>query len=92
MKLVVCSVFDDKAKAYLQPFFVANENIARRSFGDAVADPSTGISKHVSDYKLYQVGIFDDNSGMFDAKFDKPVFLANAIDFVPVKGVSDEKN
>lgn len=83
MKLIVCSVFDDKAKAYMQPFFVPNVNIARRSFGDAVADHSTGISKHASDYKLYQVGIWDDNAGTFD-KFLQPEFLANAVDFIPV--------
>jgi hypothetical protein len=85
MKLMVCSVFDVKANAFMSPFFVPNVNIARRSFGDAVLDPSTGISKHPEDYRLYQVSIFDDNSGLFNGSFSKPEFLANATDFLNVK-------
>lgn len=84
MKLIMCSVFDIKAAAYLQPFFVPNDNVARRSFGDAVLNPETGISKHVSDYKLYRIGTFDDLSGNVES-FSKPEFLANASDFVEVK-------
>lgn len=92
MKLMVCSVFDVKASAFMSPFFVPNVNIARRSFGDAVLDSSTGISKHVGDYKLYQVGVFDDNAGVFES-FSKPEFLANASDFVvKPEGVKDGKN
>lgn len=70
--------------------------MARRSFGDAVNDPQTGVSRHPEDYQLYQVGVFDDNAGTFD-KFVSPEFLANAVDFVPVKQdfkseVKDEKD
>jgi len=93
MLLIACSVFDVKAKAYMVPFFVQNVNLARRSFGDAVCDSSTGISRHPEDYQLYKVGEFDDNSGIF-AKFAQPEFLANAVDFVgnKVKEVLNEKN
>lgn len=80
MKLVVCSVFDVKASAFSNPFFVPNENIARRSFGDAVLNPETGIAKHVSDYKLYKIADWDDNSGEFSNI--RQVFLANASDFI----------
>lgn len=83
MLLIVCSVFDIKASAYLQPFFVQNENVARRSFGDAVMNPETGISKHASDYKLYRIATFDDVSG--EIVSNKPEFLANATDFIEVK-------
>lgn len=85
MKLVVCSVFDVKAAAFMSPFYVANVNMARRSFGDAVLNDSTGISKHPEDFRLYQVGVFDDVDGVFEAGFSKPVFLENAIDYVKVK-------
>lgn len=92
MKVIACSVFDVKASAYMGPFFVPNVNIARRSFGDAVLDSSTGISKHPADYKLYQVGVFDDNAGVFEA-YTKPEFLANASDFLNAKdGGKDGKN
>lgn len=91
MKLQGFSVFDDKAGAYVQPFFVPNVNIAIRSFGDAVANPETGISKHASDYHLYRLGDFDDNSGEFTQV--QPEFIANAVDFMPIaKGVKNEEN
>lgn len=84
MLLIACSVFDVKAKAYMQPFFVHNENLARRSFGDAVLDKSSGISRHPEDYLLYKVGVFDDGEGIFQS-FPQPEFLAKAVDFVGVK-------
>lgn len=83
MKLLAFSIFDDKAKAFTVPFFVPNKNLALRSFGDAVLDKSTGIFKHASDYKLYMVGEFDDNVGLFDNVLTTPEFIANAVDFVP---------
>lgn len=92
MKLIVCSVFDVKAKAYMSPFYVPNVNIARRSFGDAVLDQSTGISKHPKDYQLYQVGVFDDNAGVFDREFARPEFLANAVDFINMEVEENGKN
>lgn len=81
MKLMGFSIFDDKAKVYSPAFFVPNVNLALRAFGDAVLDKSTGISRHASDYHLYKMCEFDDNSGLFSGS--KPEFVANAVDFVP---------
>lgn len=84
MKLMAFSLFDVKAKAYCVPFFVHNVNLALRSFGDAVLDQSTGISKHPEDFMLYRLGEYDDNSGKL-LSLNEPEFVANAVDFVPVK-------
>nr|WAE43297.1 MAG: nonstructural protein [Microviridae sp.] len=84
MKLLAFSIFDEKAKAFCIPFFVHNVNLALRSFGDAVLNESTGISKHAGDYKLYKLGEYDDNSGMLTS-LDIPEFIANALDFLPVE-------
>lgn len=84
MMLIVCSVMDVKAKAFMQPIFVNNESLAIRAFGDAVVNPESGISKHPEDYHLYKLAEFDDNTGRFVA-LDTPDFLSKAVDFIPVK-------
>lgn len=84
MVLVACSVFDVKASAYMQPFFVPNTSMAIRSFGDAVVNPETGISKHPEDFQLFKVGEFDDNSGLF-SPVPVPEYLSKAVDFLNKK-------
>lgn len=81
MKLSAYSVYDVKASCYSRPHFLSNDNLALRSFGDAVADKSTGLCLHVEDYKLFKVGVFDDVQGVFES-FVVPEFIANASDFI----------
>lgn len=81
MKLKVFSIFDDKAKVYSNPFFMPQSGQAMRAFGDLAVDNTKEIFRHPTDYSLYQVGEYDDASGIFDASFSKPVFLCKAIDF-----------
>jgi len=84
MKVAVFSIFDKKSGLFSMPFFLTNANLALRSFGDAVLDSTTGISKHPEDYQLFQLSEFDDNSGRFTCDADtRPQFLAHAVDFLP---------
>ena len=85
MVLIVCSVLDVKAAAYATPFFVPNESMAIRSFGDAVCDSNSFLAKHPEDYQLYKVGEFDDNAGAL-VPCSKPEFLSKAVDFVKKGG------
>lgn len=57
------SVFDSKAAFYGTPFFMPNEAMAMRAFGDLVNDQNSSIAKHPEDYSLFFMGIFDDNVG-----------------------------
>lgn len=84
MVLKAFSIYDEKSVAFMQPFFMPQIGQALRAFSDVVKDQSKDISKHAGDYKLYQVGEFDDNSGLFTSENEKPKFLANALDFVEV--------
>lgn len=63
MKLMIFSVLDVKAAAYLPPFFLRNENEARRVFGDACNDANHQFGRHPEDYICYRVGIWDDAVG-----------------------------
>jgi len=80
MLLHICSVFDSAAQAYNRPIFVPSTGLAIRSFRDEVnrkADDNT-LNSHPSDFELYQVGQFDDQTG--DITSMAPSLLARAID------------
>jgi len=94
MRLLTYSIYDIKAEAYMRPFFMANDSMAVRALGDAVADESTGIAKHAHDYRLFKVGEFDDLKGIFYT-VDKPIFIADAADFLSLlqkKGQANESD
>lgn len=63
MNLRVYSVYDLKAKIFMQPFFSHNVATAGRMFSDTVNDSSTMLHKHPEDYCLYEIGGFDDETG-----------------------------
>lgn len=81
MKIYAYSVFDEKAAAYLQPFFAPTRGLAIRSFADAVNDPAHAFHKHLADYTLFEVGEFDQNLGTF-AVFDHAHNLGCALNFL----------
>lgn len=75
------SVFDEKAATFSAPFFLPSQGEAIRMFGDLVHDPKTSISRHPGDYKLYSVGSFDQQSGVFTPVVT-PGYLCAAVDFI----------
>lgn len=79
--LKVFSVYDVKAESYGTPMFVTHRGLAMRGFEDAVLDPRSYISKHPSDYSLYELGSWDPNSGKVDFH-DRALFVLSAISVV----------
>lgn len=65
MRLNMYCVFDEKAEAYLPPFFVQTEGQALRAFTDAVNDPQHNFGKHPHDYTMWFVGTFSDAKAEF---------------------------
>ncbi|AXL15144.1 nonstructural protein [Microviridae sp.] len=63
MKLLVFTVFDSMAEAYLQPFYSATVGLAIRSFSEAVNTSGHQFQKYSSDFTLFQIGEFDDSNG-----------------------------
>lgn len=82
MMLLVFSVFDAKAEAFLRPFFAETRGLALRSFRDAANDPTSAMSKHSADYTLFRIGVFD----QVTAKLEPctPESLGNALTFLEV--------
>ncbi len=67
MKLVLCTVKDRAADAFGRPMFVRSIGEAIRSFSDEVnrKDADNQLYNHPDDFDLYELGEFDDNTGLF---------------------------
>lgn len=81
MVIKVFSIFDEKAQVFSNPFFMPHTGMATRAFSDLVNDGQSNVAKHPSDFKLYQIGEFDDVAGLLTA-VPQPVFVNSAIEFV----------
>ena len=62
----VFSVFDQKAQVYSKPFFCPNEGVATRSLIDVMRSEEHEFSKYAEDFVLFELGQFDDDSGMLE--------------------------
>lgn len=82
MKMVIMSVFDVAAGAFARPWFVASRALGVRMFSDEVQRKAEDnpMYRHPGDYQLFEMGEFDDNSGLFRTK-DLPELVARATDF-----------
>jgi len=76
MKLTLCTVKDRAADAYGRPMFVPSTGIAIRSFSDEINRQSEDnqMYNHSDDFDLYELGEFDDNTGLFSLH-DQPKLL-----------------
>lgn len=68
VKLKMFVVYDDKAKAYLQPFFFPEIGQAVRFLHDSISDPQSMLAKHPEDFSLFYCGEFDSLSGIVTAE------------------------
>jgi len=81
MKQLIFSIYDQKAHAYLPPFFMHTEGMAIRGFADACNDKDHAFGKHPHDYTLFNFGTFNDTTGHFDLKTQGEV-LHNGLELV----------
>ena len=63
MITMLFGVYDKKAEAFMSPFTFHTQGQAIRAFSDTVNDPATAMYRHPDDFDLYQIGLFNDNSG-----------------------------
>ena len=77
MKLNICAVKDRAADAFGRPMFVPSTGVAIRSFSDELnrSDTDNQLFNHPDDFDLYEFGVFDDNTGLFDL-YDQPKLLS----------------
>jgi len=67
MKQIICTVKDRAADAYGRPMFVPSAGVAIRSFSDEINrnNADNQLYNHPDDFDLYELGEFDDNTGLF---------------------------
>lgn len=73
----IFTVYDEKACVFGQPQFMLTDGIALRMFGDLIQDPSTVIAKHPEDFALYEIGSYDETTGIITPK-EHPAFVIRA--------------
>ncbi|AYP28676.1 MAG: nonstructural protein [Microviridae sp.] len=76
----VFSIYDDKADAFLPPFILPNQNMAKRVFADCVNSDTHQFGANPADYTLFRLGQFDDAAGRFLLDRTKHS-LGNGIEF-----------
>lgn len=80
MKLKMFAVYDSKAEAYMQPFFMQSRGQAIRAWDGLVNDAKSEMCQYPADFTLFELGEYDDSNGqveMLDAKIN----LGCAIEF-----------
>lgn len=73
MKLLVCSVMDTKVGAYGPLFTFRSRGEAIRSFGTSVAEKDSPFGKYPGDYVMYQIGVFNDDTGVVEPALDRMI-------------------
>jgi hypothetical protein len=77
-------IFDVAAKAYGKPIMLQTDGLVMRLFKD-VCQPGqdSDISKHPEQFKLFKLGQYDDQTGMFTSD-EGPQFMANGHEMIGV--------
>lgn len=66
MKMLV-ALYDRAVQAHAPIMTVNTRGEAIRSFKDAVNDPQSPLYKHPTDYELYQIGTYNEETGEISA-------------------------
>jgi len=77
-KLKMFSPFDSKLQVWMNPMFYLHTGQAERMWTDLVNDGQSLPSKHPEDFVLYQVGEFDDTTGMINS-IHPPVQVCSSV-------------
>lgn len=80
MKLKMYCVHDVKAQAYITPWFMPTEGMAKRTFSDCANDVNHQFGRNPQDYTLFYLGEFDQQIGKFYPV--TPESLGSAVEYV----------
>lgn len=73
------AIRDSAVDAFTRPFPVNHIGQAMRGFTDEVNRTDSEMNKHPSDYELFELGTFDEETGKFE-NLESPRSLARAKD------------
>lgn len=75
----IFTIYDSKAAAYLQPFFMSTRGEATRAISDCANDINHNFCKHASDFTLMEIGEFNDQTGQVSS-YESHVSIANCLE------------
>lgn len=78
----IFSIFDEKAEAFMQPFYCETSGVAIRHITDCLSNPDHQFSKHPSDYTLFNLGEFNNLDGSIN---HNKKAIGNLVEFIPQK-------
>lgn len=78
----IYSIKDVKTEHFATPFMLHTKGEAIRAFSDETQNSDSPFHKHPSDYVLYELGSFDDQSGGY-ILHKTPELIGMASDFMP---------
>lgn len=81
MILKIFSIYDEKAHAYLPPFFLPTDGMALRTFSDCINSDTHQFGQHPSDYTIFHLGHFDDSNGELILG-ESSKSLGNGVEFI----------
>lgn len=90
MKLKLYSIYDKKSESYSKPFDAYNDNCAKRMVA-ASMDEASLLRKYPTDYRVDQIGTFNDENGQFENCPEK-VIVSEVSNLVPLAIVGDGIN
>lgn len=79
----IFTIFDNKALAYLQPFFSRNIATAIREITAVMSNPDHNFSTHCEDYSLFHIGDYDENTGKINAIAPVHIVNLNELQSIP---------
>lgn len=79
MKINIYAVKDTIQGAFMQPFYLQNDEVAKRSFRQALNDDNSNWNKIALDLQLYKLGEYDDITGQILPNVE---YLAQGADYV----------
>lgn len=80
MIIKMFTIYDEKAHAYLPPFFLPQSDVAMRTFADCVNSDSHQFGAHPHDYTLFELGTWDDESAVVTLH-GRSKTLGNGVEF-----------
>lgn len=78
-KLQIYTIRDKKMGTHLRPMYVPHLVEIQRNLITVLQDEKSTIAKFPSDYELYQLGTFDEETAVYELE-TKPTFIMNMTD------------
>lgn len=81
MKYKVVAIRDRAVDGFMRPWFVTHIGAAARTFADEInrQAPDNALCQHPEDYDLYELGDYDDATGLFQTGVPRQVSVGKDV-------------